>query len=121
MLLALIVFVWSSFAWCFMPPQQSRLAAIAPDMVALALALNAAMIYAGIAVGSAIAARDPRDVRAGGAGHCRRADGVLALLHLLGRIGRGYCEALPEEGSGTVECRRGLWRGAPWKTCHMPS
>jgi len=54
--LALIVFVWSSFAWCFMPPQQSRLAAIAPGSVALALALNAAMIYAGIAVGSAIGA-----------------------------------------------------------------
>ena len=55
-LLALIVMVWSSFAWCFMPPQQSRLVSIAPEAPALALALNAAMIYAGIAVGSAVGA-----------------------------------------------------------------
>ena len=56
LILALLVVVWSSVAWSFMPPQQSRLAAIAPSGVALALALNAAMIYAGIAVGSTIAA-----------------------------------------------------------------
>jgi MFS transporter, DHA1 family, inner membrane transport protein len=56
-LLALIVTLWSSFAWCFMPPQQSRLVTIAPAAPALALALNAAMIYAGIAIGSAIGAR----------------------------------------------------------------
>ncbi len=55
-LLALIVLVWSSFAWCFMPPQQSRLVTIAPEAPALALALNAAMIYAGIAIGSAVGA-----------------------------------------------------------------
>ena len=56
-LLAVIVFVWSSFAWCFMPLQQSRLVAIAPATPALALALNAAMIYGGIAVGSVVGAR----------------------------------------------------------------
>lgn len=55
-LLGLIVMLWSSCAWCFMPPQQSRLVAIAPNATALALALNAAMIYAGIAIGSAIGA-----------------------------------------------------------------
>jgi predicted MFS family arabinose efflux permease len=56
-LLALIVTLWSAFAWCFMPPQQTRLVAIAPEAPALALALNAAMIYAGIAIGSSIGAR----------------------------------------------------------------
>lgn len=56
-LLALIVFTWSSFAWCFMAPQQSRLVAIAPAAPALALALNAAMVYAGIAIGSVVGAR----------------------------------------------------------------
>lgn len=56
-LLGLIVMLWSSFAWCFMPPQQSRLVTIAPGAPALALALNAAMIYAGIAIGSAVGAR----------------------------------------------------------------
>ena len=56
-LLAALVLVWSSFAWCFVPPQQSRLVTIAPQAAALALALNAAMIYAGIAVGSAVGSR----------------------------------------------------------------
>ena len=56
-LLAGIVLLWSSFAWCFMPPQQSRLVTIAPSAPALALALNAAMIYAGIAIGSATGSR----------------------------------------------------------------
>lgn len=55
-LLAGIVMLWSSFAWCFMPPQQLRLVTIAPDAPALALALNAAMSYAGIAIGSAVGA-----------------------------------------------------------------
>ncbi len=56
-LLALIVTVWSGFAWCFVPPQQVRLVAISPQTPALALALNAAMVYAGIAIGSSIGAR----------------------------------------------------------------
>lgn len=82
-LLALIVTLWSSFAWCFMPPQQSRLVTIAPAAPALALALNAAMIYAGIAIGSAIGARllDWRGLAVLGI-----AGGIsagLALLHLL--------------------------------------
>ena len=55
--LALLVFVWSSFGWAFMAPQQSRLVVIAPQVQALAIALNAAMIYVGIAIGSGIAGR----------------------------------------------------------------
>jgi predicted MFS family arabinose efflux permease len=82
LLLALIVFVWSSFAWCFMPPQQSRLAAIAPASVALALALNAAMIYAGIAVGSAIAALILRQFGLAGLGVAAGVMAALALMHL---------------------------------------
>ena len=82
LLLALIVFVWSSFAWCFMPPQQSRLAAIAPSGVALALALNAAMIYAGIAVGSAIAAQILGRFGLEGLGVAAGVMAVLALAHL---------------------------------------
>lgn len=54
---ALLIVVWSCFGWSFMAPQQARLAAIAPEAPSLALALNAAMIYAGIALGSAIAGR----------------------------------------------------------------
>ena len=56
-LFAVLVSVWSTFAWSFMAPQQSRLVAIAPHLQALALALNAAMIYVGIAVGSGISGR----------------------------------------------------------------
>jgi MFS transporter, DHA1 family, inner membrane transport protein len=89
-LLALIVFAWSSFAWCFMPPQQSRLAAIAPSMVALALALNAAMIYAGIAIGSAIAAVILGRFGLEGLGVAAGLMAALALVHLgvSTRIGR---------------------------------
>lgn len=52
-LLGLLVFVWSSFAWSYVPPQQSRLVSIAPHAPSLALAINAAMSYLGIALGSA--------------------------------------------------------------------
>jgi predicted MFS family arabinose efflux permease len=82
-LLAIIVTVWSSFAWCFMPPQQSRLAAIAPDTVALALALNAAMIYAGIAIGSAMAAVILARFGLEGLGVAAGVMAVLALIHLI--------------------------------------
>jgi predicted MFS family arabinose efflux permease len=81
-ILAGIVFLWSSFAWCFMPPQQSRLAAIAPSMVALALALNAAMIYAGIAAGSALAAMILDTFGLEGLGIAAGLMALLALLHL---------------------------------------
>jgi MFS transporter, DHA1 family, inner membrane transport protein len=81
-MLALIVFVWSSIAWCFMPPQQSRLAAIAPSGVALALALNAAMIYAGIAIGSAIAATILEAFGLEGLGVAAGLMALLALIHL---------------------------------------
>ncbi len=53
---AVLVGGWSAFGWSFMAPQQSRLAAIAPQAISLVLALNAAMIYVGIALGSAVAA-----------------------------------------------------------------
>lgn len=56
-LFALLVGIWSMFGWSFMAPQQARLAALAPNVPSLALALNAAMIYVGIAIGSAIGTR----------------------------------------------------------------
>ena len=89
-ILAVLVAVWSSVAWSFMPPQQSRLAAIAPAGVALALALNAAMIYAGIAVGSAAAARILEAFGLEGLGIAAALMGVVALLHLVVsvRLGR---------------------------------
>ena len=81
-LLAVIVLMWSCVGWCFMAPQQSRLAAIAPDSVALALALNAAMIYAGIAVGSAIAAVMLGGFGLQGLGLAASVIAIVALIHL---------------------------------------
>lgn len=82
-LLGLIVLVWSSFAWCFMPPQQSRLVAIAPEAPALALALNAAMIYGGIAIGSAVGAWLLAWQGLGVLGVAAGASAAVALAHLL--------------------------------------
>jgi predicted MFS family arabinose efflux permease len=81
-ILAGLVFAWSSFAWCFMPPQQSRLVAIAPETAALALALNAAMIYVGIAIGSAIAAAILARFGLPALGLFAGAVGLAALAHL---------------------------------------
>jgi len=53
---AALVGVWPAFGWSFMAPQQSRLASLAPEAISLVLALNAAMIYVGIALGSAAGA-----------------------------------------------------------------
>lgn len=90
-LLAIIVFVWSSFAWCFMPPQQSRLVAIAPATPALALALNAAMIYGGIAIGSVVGASLLAWQGLPVLGIAGGITAALALVHLLvsERIARG--------------------------------
>ncbi len=79
-LLGVLVFVWSSFAWAYVPPQQSRLVAVSPHAPSLALAINAAMTYVGIALGSAAAGRllDWQGLSILGIG-----GGVLAFLALL--------------------------------------
>lgn len=81
--LALLVFVWSSFGWAFMSPQQSRLVVIAPQVQALALALNAAMIYVGIAIGSGIAGRLFDWYGLAALGVTGGVMAAVALLHLL--------------------------------------
>ena len=81
--LALLVFVWSSFGWAFMSPQQSRLVVIAPQVQALALALNAAMIYVGIAIGSGIAGRLFDWYGLAALGITGGVMAAVALLHLL--------------------------------------
>ena len=52
-LLAVVV-VWNTFGWSMMPPQQVRLISLSPTTASVLLALNAAAIYVGSAVGSAI-------------------------------------------------------------------
>jgi len=80
---AVLVGVWSAFGWSFMAPQQSRLAAIAPQAISLVLALNAAMIYVGIALGSAAASfiLDWKGLAALGVSGGLAV--LLALVHLL--------------------------------------
>ena len=89
--LAVLVGGWSAFGWSFMAPQQSRLAAIAPEAISLVLALNAAMIYVGIAVGSAVASLilDWKGLAALGISGGLAV--LLALAHLLlsGRVRAG--------------------------------
>lgn len=82
-LFAVLVAVWSSFGWAFMAPQQARLVAIAPSAQALALALNAAMIYVGIAIGSGIAGRLLNWQGLNALGAAAGLGAVVALFHLL--------------------------------------
>lgn len=49
-----LMLVWSVFCWSFMAAQQVRLLALAPEQASVVLALNAAAIYVGAAVGSAL-------------------------------------------------------------------
>jgi DHA1 family inner membrane transport protein len=79
---AFLVGVWSSFGWSFMAPQQTRLVAIAPQSQALVLALNAAAIYVGIAIGSAIASGVLAHWGLMALGVAGGTGAALALLHL---------------------------------------
>lgn len=49
-----LVFLWSTFGWSFFVAQQTRLLGIAPERAPVMMALNAAALYAGVAVGSAV-------------------------------------------------------------------
>jgi DHA1 family inner membrane transport protein len=80
--LAILVGGWSAFGWSFMAPQQARLVVLAPAAQALALALNAAMIYVGIAVGSGIAAAVMDNFGLGALGIAGGLGAFLALAHL---------------------------------------
>ena len=49
-----LMFVWPMLGWSFMPPQQARLIALSPERAPVMMALNAASIYVGAALGSAL-------------------------------------------------------------------
>lgn len=82
-LFAVLVGLWSAFGWSFMAPQQARLVQMAPKSAALVLALNAAMIYVGITLGSAIGAQILHRSDLSALGIAGGALSLLALLHLL--------------------------------------
>ena len=78
-----LIGLWSVFGWSFMAGQQVRLLSIAPTRAPVVLALNAAAIYVGAAVGSAIGGAV---VNRAGLGALGVVGGVLALgalAHLL--------------------------------------
>jgi predicted MFS family arabinose efflux permease len=52
--LPVILMIWSGAGWAGHPSQMSRLAAMAPDAVVVALSLNASALYVGIAAGAAL-------------------------------------------------------------------
>jgi MFS transporter, DHA1 family, inner membrane transport protein len=56
-LLTANIAAWSLCSWFHFTAQQTRLVAIAPSLAQLLLALNASMLYIGIAIGSVLAAR----------------------------------------------------------------
>lgn len=87
---AVIVGLWSAFGWSFMAPQQSRLVSIAPRAQALVLALNAAMIYVGIAIGSGISGKLLDSLGLAALGIAGGLGAAIALLHLLAssRVGK---------------------------------
>jgi predicted MFS family arabinose efflux permease len=57
-----ILFFWGAAGWAGHPAQMSRLAAMAPDAVVVALSLNASALYIGIAAGSALGQQTLRHV-----------------------------------------------------------
>jgi len=82
-LFAILVGVWSAFGWSFMAPQQARLVALAPQAQALVLALNAALLYGGIAIGSGLSSAVLGSFGLAGLGVAGGIGALVALAHLL--------------------------------------
>lgn len=79
-LLLLLTFVWSTCGWSFMVAQQTRLVAQTPDRQSVVLALNAAAIYVGAALGSGLGAGV---IAVGGLSALGIGAGLASLLALL--------------------------------------
>ncbi len=78
-----LLFVWSLMGWSFMAAQQIRILRLAPDEASVVLALNAAAIYVGSAVGSAIGGGVVETLGLGALGIAGAIGTVLAMAHLL--------------------------------------
>ena len=98
----ILVGTWSAFGWSFMAPQQSRLVQVAPQAISLVLALNAAMIYLGIALGSALSSRILAWQGLTSLGIAGAVGAILALAHLLASARPAASTASPASaGSST--------------------
>lgn len=81
-MLFLMVFLWALGSWSFMAPQQARLVTMAGHRAPVVLALNAAAIYVGAAVGSGIGAVIILGHGLGALGVAAGVGAVIALIHL---------------------------------------
>ncbi|QHQ35074.1 MFS transporter [Algicella marina] len=81
-LLATLTFIWSVFGWSFMAAQQLRLLARAPEAQTVVLALNAAAIYVGFAMGAAYGGAVIEAYGLGPLGISAGLFAALALVHL---------------------------------------
>ncbi|OAN66801.1 hypothetical protein A8B83_19480 [Rhodobacteraceae bacterium EhC02] len=77
-----LLLLWSIFGWSFMAAQQARLIGLAPDAAPVILALNAAGVYVGAALGSAIGGMVLAGIGLAPLGLVAGALMVLALAHL---------------------------------------
>ena len=100
-LLLALTFLWSVCGWSFMVAQQTRLVAQTPGRQSVVLALNAAAIYIGAALGAALGSfvLDVGGVGALGAG--AGAFAVLALAHLV------LSERVSRQGADRHDADRG--------------
>ncbi|MDX1822288.1 MAG: MFS transporter [Paracoccaceae bacterium] len=77
-----LLVLWSVFGWSFMAAQQARLIGLAPEAAPVMLALNAAGIYVGAALGSALGGLVLAGFGLGPLGLVAGALMVVALAHL---------------------------------------
>ena len=82
-LLLALTLVWSVCGWAFMVAQQTRLVAQTPERRSVVLALNAAAIYVGVAIGSAVGAGITRVAGLGALGVGAGVFAAFALGHLV--------------------------------------
>ena len=83
LLLIAVSFVWAGVGWAFMAAQQSRLLAIAPENASILMALNAAAIYIGAAIGSGAGAAVISRSGLGALGYTGASGALVALVILL--------------------------------------
>jgi predicted MFS family arabinose efflux permease len=81
--LAIVIATWSAFSFAFMAPQQARVAQFAPQAIGIVLSINAAMIYIGITIGSAVGSRILGWYGLEALGIAGGLVAVLALVHLI--------------------------------------
>jgi predicted MFS family arabinose efflux permease len=80
--LVVLVFFWAMGSWSFMAAQQGRLIGLAGHRAPVVLALNAAAVYVGAAVGAAVGGALITTYGMVSLGICAGTGAALALIHL---------------------------------------